>query len=399
MWQCLSLVGVMLVTGCPQPNTDTSSSTSSSSSSSSSGGAVSSSSAAASSSGAAQSSSLAPPSSAATSAATSTASSALPSSSNTVPSSSAGFPNCGASPCPWPAETLASATNLTAVEGPTPNDFGQDLSGAHWNADSQTLWLTRNGGTGGSKVWAVESDGAGGWQVATRGGQRAEWTGFGDAEGITQAPGLTADHVLVLVEGADEVRHYDLSVGGTATLVHTWTFASLVPAYNGDLGSEAITFVPNNALTRTGFVNGQGQPDTATGGLGGLVLVGHQAGGHVYALDLELAPAVGVRLVGDFQTGFAETAALEWDAASDRLLIWHGDGRNDLEVARLASTLQGNTRALDSEVTYDLPGGANHEGLAVMDASFCVSGNRGLWLTTDDGGNNALYLFASFPCP
>ena len=46
---------------------------------------------------------------------------------------------------PWPAEPLALARNLTGIEGPEPNEFHDDLSGAAWNPETRTLWLCRNG--------------------------------------------------------------------------------------------------------------------------------------------------------------------------------------------------------------------------------------------------------------
>src|SRR5262245_28022256 len=64
------------------------------------------------------------------------------------------LPLCASTPaCPWPAEPPTSAVNLTSIEGPGTNDFHVDLSGAFWNPYENALWVCRNGGTGGSKVW------------------------------------------------------------------------------------------------------------------------------------------------------------------------------------------------------------------------------------------------------
>ena len=51
---------------------------------------------------------------------------------------------------PWPAEPIGDSVNLTPIEGPEPNDFWEDLSGAAWNPLSRTLWLCRNGPSGSS---------------------------------------------------------------------------------------------------------------------------------------------------------------------------------------------------------------------------------------------------------
>jgi hypothetical protein len=295
---------------------------------------------------------------------------------------------------PWPAESLAQALDLTAVEGPLPNDFAQDLSGLHWNTTTRVLWATRNGGTGGSKAWALEEDGNGSMRVGTRGGVRAEWTGLGDAESVTQAPGMV-DDVLVIDEATGVVTQWDFSVGETHVAVTSWDLSAFLPVYNGDLGPEAMTFVPDAALVAGGFVDGSGAAWSGGSPLGGLLFVGHQAGGNVYAFVLG---ANGMPThVGTYATGVSETAGLEWDAHTAHLLAWHSASFNQLSVLRLSSEPgTGGVRVFHVDARFDSPGSGNHEGMAVMDT--CTGNTRWLWLATDDGGDHALRVFTSFPC-
>lgn len=284
------------------------------------------------------------------------------------------------------------------MEGPLPNDFAEDLSGLHFNAGTGVLWVSRNGGTGGSKVWALEQDGGGAWLVATRNGARAEWSGFGDAESLTQAPGMV-DDVLVLDEGNARVTWYSLATGGVRTSLTHWNVGGPMPEYDGDLGPEAITFVPDDALATSGFVDGLGVPLTLPNPLGGILLVGHQNEGHIYAFRLPQGQSA--EHLGTYETGRTEVAGLEWDSLNARLLIWHGASFNQLSVSLLTSSVAGSVRRLDVVQRYRPPGGGNHEGIAVTSTCRELPDTRRVrtfLLATDDAGDNALRAFSGFPC-
>ena len=309
----------------------------------------------------------------------------------------------------WPAESWASATNLTPVAGPGANDFQVDLSGAFWNPVSRRLWLCRNGPTAAtSKVWCLREDGLGGFLVDTKPGAgspnagRAEWTGFGDAEAITQAD-LSTDTVFVMAEGEEVIRQYTLAVGGVVSLVRQFNTAPHLPVSGGQ-GSEGLAFVPDGHLINAGFVGASGTPVVSQRGMGGLFLVGHQNGGRVYAFDLS-ATSSAFTFVGSFLTATTELKDLFFDRTIGRLYLLHGN--KTVEVATLASTPVGAAsadRRLVSVQQYTtipgMPGGANPEGLAITstdDGAGLAGRSRSLFLTIDDGGATSLVQFKQFP--
>ncbi|MBI1854024.1 MAG: hypothetical protein HYR85_27110 [Planctomycetes bacterium] len=300
---------------------------------------------------------------------------------------------------PWPAESLANATNLTAIEGPGANDFYFDLSSAVWNSETRTLWVCRNGPSPDSKVWALVEDGAGSFEVSAPGGLRAEWTGFGDAEALTQAD-FAEDVVYVMAEGEERIKEYDLSTPGVQVLNNDWNTRPYLPL-SGGLGSEAITFVPDSFLTAIGFVDANGLPYTSTQGMGGVMMVGHQNGGAIYVFDLNRTTG-GFVYVGEYLTGDTETADLEFDRSTGLLYVLHDDA-DSLEVLDLTSTaVVGQTyRQFTSIETFDLPSVDDYEGIAVVDAADCHNGERSLFLTIDDGGATSLLWFKEFThgCP
>lgn len=260
--------------------------------------------------------------------------------------------------------------------------------------------MCRNGPTAAtSKLWVLREEGAS-FAVDVRAGLRGEWTGFGDLEAITEVD-LAQDVVLALVEGADVIRAYDVSTYGTATLLRTWSTAPFLPT-SGGLGAEGLAFVPDAALAAQGFVDASGAPRTSARGMHGLVLVGHQNGGRVYAFDLDPASSA-FDFVGAYRTGAAETAELCFDRPSGLLHALHGDGVNEIEVLSLASTIvAGGERELVPLATWapptGMPAGANLEGLALVSFADCASGERSAFLAIDDGGSTSLVRMRRFPC-
>jgi len=302
---------------------------------------------------------------------------------------------------PWPAEPVGSATNLTSVEGPEPNDFHTDLSSAFWNETTRRLWVCRNGPGGDqSKFWALVEDGAGSFRVDERDGRRGEWTGFGDLEEVTQA-NLAEDTVYALIEGEERVKEYDVSIFGTATLRNDWNLAPYLPL-NGGYGSEGLAFVPDSFLAANGFVDKDGTPFVSRRGMGGLMFVGHQNGGAVFAFDLNRIDGT-FDFVGEYRTGYAEIAGLMFDRSTGRLYIWHDDAYDTLETSSLASdAVAGQTyRRLRIDRVFDGPDHRNNEGFAVMPISECVNGLRSAFMTIDGGGYSSLLWYRQFSegCP
>lgn len=300
---------------------------------------------------------------------------------------------------PWPAESVSQAVNLTSIEGPEPNDFYYDLSGAVWNPVTRTLWVCRNGpGWSNSKIWAIVEDGIGGFEIDYRDGLRGEWTSFGDLEGITQAD-FNEDVVYVVIEGEDLIEEYGVSAYGTAVLHNAWSIGAYVPFYDNDVGAgtEGITFVPDEDLELAGFVDADGNPYVSQNGMGGIMLVGHQEGGRVYAFDLDRSDG-SFDFVGAYKTGWTETAGLEFDRSTGILYVWHDHVYDILELLDLSSTaVAGQTYRQFTQIgAFEGPNHANNEGIAVYSALDCDEGTRSFFMTVDDGSANSLMLYEEF---
>ena len=305
------------------------------------------------------------------------------------------------SDCAWPAEATGDAENLTGLGGTLlDNPFGRDLSGASWNPQTRELWICRNNGP--SMVWLLRQGEDGEFYIPSQGDQRAEWSDFGDAEGLSLADFSQPNSLYVIQEGVNEIVQYDLSVYGQKTELHRWHTGADMPA-SGNTGAEGIAFVPNSVLQRSQAVDDQGQPLRASQGLDGIMLVAHQNGGGVYAFDLKPSDDSYV-FRGRFDTGHDESAGLEVDRDAGLLYIWHGASYNALEVTRLSSTPDGSRRVLDrvamfSGIQAPLIGGDNFEGVALEPLGACHDGRRSLFMTIDGGHNQSLYRYRDFICP
>lgn len=301
---------------------------------------------------------------------------------------------------PWPAEAEGAATSLASLDP----DLQYDLSGAAWNPLTRTLWVCRNGpGTANSRLWAIVEDGSGGFVIDTRLGQPGIWSGFGDFEGVTQAD-FSEDYIYAILEGQEVIREYDVSVYGSKVITNTWDTSAFLPL-SGNLGSEGITFVPDDALIAAGFVDAGGVPYTSQGGMGGLMLVGHQNGGGIFAFDLDRTSGT-FDFVGEYRVfvgndpdGFALSFVngLEFDRSTNRLFVWHGFGGNFLSELELSSSpVAGHGyRLLHAQGVYSGPSGAQYEGLALVSRGDC-EGGRNLFLTIDDGGTQSLLQYQQF---
>ncbi len=320
----------------------------------------------------------------------------------------------------WPAEKVGKAVNLTHIEGRLENDFHFDLSGAVWNPVTRTLWVCRNGPElRTSKFWAVVEQGADSFEIDYRDGNRGEWTSFGDVEGITQAD-FTEDVVYLVIEGdvslpneKERIEEYDVSTYGIAILENEWDLTMIrdLPPTGND-GPEGITFVPDAFLAAAGFVDSNGLPYTSTLGMGGLMFVGHQNGGHIYVLDLDRTAegstfrgTSGYAFVGKYETSFNETAGLEFDRSTGLLYVWHDASHDILETLDLTSSeVAGRSeRRFNTVGLFDGPNDMNvkNEGIALMPQQDCVGDNRSFFMTVDDGNFDSLFWYRKFTdgCP
>ncbi len=297
---------------------------------------------------------------------------------------------------PWPAEPISSAVNLTQIEGPGDNDFYSDMSGAVWNPVTRTLWVCRNGpGGDNSKLWAVVEDGGGSFEIDYRGGDRGEWTGFGDFEGVTQAD-FDEDVVYTIIEGEEHVKAYDVSTYGTASLLNDWDTSPYLPR-SGGAGAEGITFVPDSLLAAAGFVDSDGVPYVSSGGMDGLVFIGHQNGGGIFVFDLDRTTN-GFAFIGEYQSGYDEVAGLEFDRSTAELYAWHDSNFDILSVFDLTSEeVPGEDyRDLNAVRRFLGPSSENNEGIAVMSSDDCLEGKRSFFMTVDDGDEESLFWYREF---
>ena len=284
---------------------------------------------------------------------------------------------------PWPGEAWSSAVNLSGLD----SEFSEDLSGAHWNPETRTLWVCQNGV---DKVWTLVEDGAGNLKINDDGFYH-EWDlGNMDLEGITQAA-LDQDVIYALDENG-YVRSYDLSNQNVVSL-HAWDIRAYLNSIGGS-GPEGITFVPDGWLQAQGFVDGEGAPYVSQLGMQGLIFVGHQNGGQVYVFDLDPAADNTLSFVGKFRTSRDETAGLEFDRSNGWLYVWHNIGSNYLEITDLTSAPAGaDERVFNSVIEYVGPTTGNLEGFALAPQS---SEDRWCFITRDDGGSDSLRWFQSF---
>lgn len=288
---------------------------------------------------------------------------------------------------PWPAEPNTAAAKLTGIDSGL---NAVNWSGAFWNPDTRTLWLACNSGY----FWALVEDGAGSFKVATNSaGAKAKWSPGGDFEAICQANSST--NLVYVMDENGYVREYDVSNYAATNATHTWNIISICPEAGGASGGEGIAFVPDEYLRRQRFCNSNGVPYASTNGMGGLVFVGYQADGYVYAFDLNRANNT-YGYIGRYKTGRTETADLYFDRATGQLHVWHNTGSNYLEMVELHSVLDGADRRLRQLAEYVGPRTGNLEGFAVVPSAASADGGGCILTDDDNSGGEAITWYRQF---
>ncbi len=301
-------------------------------------------------------------------------------------------------PEPWPAEAEARAENLSLLDP----GLGDDLSGAVWNPLTRSLWVCSNGPRQDGRLWQLAANAEGELRLASNQGRPGVWTGLGDCEGVTFAD-FGEPVVFLMVEGEEVIRELSVAAPGPASVLRTYDTSPFLPRSGSD-GAEGITFVPDEHLTRAGFVDAAGAPRVSRRGMGGLMLVGHQNGGGIFAFDLDRRTGA-VECVGEFRVALdgydppPKVVALEFERSTERLFVWHAAGkRNGMSAVELGSlAVPGESfRALPRGRSFEPPATRNFEGLAVAPAAKARPGERSLFLTVDDGGERALFHYRRF---
>lgn len=280
----------------------------------------------------------------------------------------------------WPAEKWQDAEKLGELE----DSFSDgDISGAHWNDQTKTLWVSDNKE---EKIWSI---------VETSTGFSVDKSieAIGDLEGITQA---MDDSILYVLDEDCFIRSYHALYGKAIT---TWEIVDALPdsGKKGNHGPEGITFIPDRWLESSGFVDGDGNKFAASQyDFGGIFMVAHQNGGALYAFDL--ASDGSFDFIGKYDTARAESSGLAFDRSTGVLYISHNIDGNTLETTDLKSTACGTHRALTSKAEFAAPNASNLEGFALKPAMNDDYTPNDAWaFYTDDDGNssagNAILVF------
>lgn len=292
---------------------------------------------------------------------------------------------------PWPG-----ASAVTNADGS--NVLGGNMSGLSFGSPD-VLWAVKNGpGTlyrlvrNGTK-W--QPDTANGWssgkQLRYRDGK-----GDPDAEAVVATP----DGVVAATErdgdnsktSALKVLRYDVS-GSAKTLSAKaeWNLTADLPKVSANDGLEAVSWIPDSALTAKGFVDQRTKapynPSTYPGHGTGLYLVGLESNGMIYAYALDQAGGQYTR-VASFASGLGSIMELEYEASTGKLWAVCDDTCGG-DSTTLAVDAQGKFAVT---ATYDRPAGMpdyNNEGFAI--SATCASGSKQVvWADDGNEGGHAL---------
>lgn len=283
---------------------------------------------------------------------------------------------------PWPAVNWAEANNLTAVMD---SDGITDLSGLHWNPETNRLYCVQ--GDGRLRVLQMDATSTGFAQIANK--PLAE-----GPEGITQV-NFSANEFYTIDENNYEIRKFTHnSTFGNLTESRHWDLLAWPSPMQdtGNTGPEGIAFIPDEALTAAGFVSQQtGALYTSTKGMGGLMFIAHQDQGYIWVFDVNPSVTNDFAYVGKYKTNHSESADLAFDRSTGLLYILHNVGANYLETTDLSSAITtGAERKFVTKNEYFIAaandGNANVEGFALMPK--CPSGETvGAWLARDVENN------------
>ncbi|MEV4999495.1 lamin tail domain-containing protein [Nocardioides sp. LML1-1-1.1] len=301
--------------------------------------------------------------------------------------------------CPVPTQAWPGGSTVVTADGA--NVLGSDLSGLAFQG-SGTLWAAQNSG----RLWRLVPNGSGGWKPDTTSG----WTsgksvrfpggsGAPDAEAVALTDAGASAGVFVGSErdGSSStsrlsVLRYDVS-GSTTSLTATreWNLTADLPSVSSNGGIEALTFVPDAALTAAGFRTGAGtayDPAGYPAHFGGIFLVGIETGGAVHGYVLN--EAGGFTRVTSFASGLAGVMDLEWEPALATLWAVCDDTCSG-KAATFGITTGGSFTA---KAVHDRPSGLpdyNDEGFAIAPQSECVSDRKPVvWADDGNDGGHAL---------
>ncbi|MGW0520788.1 hypothetical protein [Crossiella sp. NPDC003009] len=282
------------------------------------------------------------------------------------------------------------------------NVFGSNLSGLAFQGPN-VLWAVRNGpGT----LYRLVPDGSrwrpdpsGGWSLRYRDGR-----GDPDAEGVVATPdGVFAaterDGDNSGVSSAKVLRFNPAAASRTLNATAEWDLTADLPKVSANSGPEAITWVPDTALTASGFRDERTKapynPAAYPGHGSGLYFVGLEDNGTIYAYALDQAGGKYTR-VATIPSGLPKIMGLEFETATGRL--W---AVCDNTCQGRASTLTVTGGRFTATAVHERPArmsNLNNEGFAIAPPESCAAGRKPvLWADDGNTGGHAL-RGGTLPC-
>ncbi len=288
---------------------------------------------------------------------------------------------------PWPgANAVVETDNL--------NQFGDNLSGLTYEPGG-ILWAVLNSP---SKIYRMVKSGSV-WTFDTSNdwgtGKAIHYpsgTGNPDSEGITKTA-WDSPFIYVASERNNDassvsrlaVLLFDTSATGSELVAtHEWNITSDLPATSANLGSEAITWVPDAFLVAGGFIdektNAAYVPANYPNHGDGLFFVGIEGTGmvHVYALDHATS---GFNRLASITSGHPGVMGLEFDR--DAGALW---AHCDNTCGNVSNILGISAGKFVVKRIFSKPGtlpDSNNEGLAIAPDSECLGGMKTIFWSDD----------------
>ncbi|MBN9747557.1 hypothetical protein DMP23_41770 [Amycolatopsis sp. A1MSW2902] len=287
----------------------------------------------------------------------------------------------------WPGGSKVAIADDSGV-------FGSNLSGVSYESPT-VLWAVKNGP---STLYRLVQDGAK-WRPDTANGwpegksmHYSDGSGDPDAEGVV----FTPDGVFTATERDNDdgdtskpavLRYATSGSGKSLNATGEWDLTSDLPSVEPNKGLEAISWVPDSALTAHKFrdehtkaaYNPASYPNHGTG----LYFVGLEDNGKVYAYALDQSGGKYTR-VATIDSGFPAIMDLEYEPSTGHL--W---AECDNTCKGRTSTLDVNSKgAFAATAQYDRPSGMsnyNNEGFAISPT--CANGSKQV-VWSDDGNDD-----------
>ena len=320
----------------------------------------------------------------------------------------------GVATLPWPG---ANAAVLVDEAG----QFGGNMSGLSYDpatpAGPPVLWMVQNGPStlyrlvASGSTWTSTPDND--W-IAGKALHYPDGSGAPDAEGVTSAEAGTPalyvsterDNDANTVSRLSVLRFDTGALGPTLTATHEWNLTADLPAVDPNLGLEAITWIPDDLLVASHFVDettGQPyDPSNHPNHGGGIFLVGLEANGTVYGYALDHAGG-GFQRIATFEGGQASIMDLSFDRDTGYLWAYCdntcGNRAAVLQIDGDATSATGGRFVLSR--IFDHPStlpDVNNEGIAIAPDAECSNGLKAFFWSDDAATGGHSLRRDTIPC-